>query len=218
MSVNRFGRPVAALAGWGLFALATFTCVLGAARLYGLAPRHPLPPAYPDWTVVHFAAALGFVLLAVVQLTTGLGRRLPRLHRISGRLAAALGLAMGVSGLAMAYLPQHALGEQVFMTSFFLVFCLLLLRGVAAARAGRFEAHRAWMIGAVATALTPITQRLIFGVFAGAMGVSGPSAFWEMFVAAAWLGWLVNLAGAQFWLRPAGLQARAPLTAAGEHG
>jgi hypothetical protein len=204
MKLNRFALTPTLAMSAALVALSLMgvsACIMGATRLYGLTPRLPLPPAYPDWTVIHFASALVFVALMPWQFIGSLRRRRPGLHRGMGRLAAISGLVMAVSGVAMAYLPEHSVGERVFMTSFFGVFMIFLGRGVADARARRIVEHRAWMVRATATALTPVVQRLIFGVFAGAIGINDTAEFWDLFVGAAWLAWLVNLGVAEIWLR-----------------
>ena len=213
MKLNRFGAaPTFAMSAalGALTLLGVGVCIMGATRLYGLTPHRPLPPAYPDWTIVHFASALAFVALMPWQFIGTLRRRRPGLHRGMGRLAAIAGLVMAVSGVAMAYLPEHSVGERVFMTSFFGVFMIFLGRGVADARGRRIEAHRAWMVRATATALTPVVQRLIFGIFAGAIGIHGPAGFWDLFTGAAWLAWLINLGVAEIWLRSG--RAPAPIT------
>ena len=212
MKLNRFALTPTLTMSAALGALSVMgvgACIMGATRLYGLTPRLPLPPAYPDWTVIHFASALAFVALMPWQFIGVLRRRRPGLHRGMGRLAAIAGLIMAVSGVAMAYLPEHSVGERVFMTSFFGVFMIFLGRGVADARARRIVEHRAWMVRATATALTPVVQRLIFGVFAGAIGINDAAGFWELFVGAAWLAWLVNLGVSEIWLR----SGRSPATA-----
>jgi hypothetical protein len=204
MKLPRFVQISAFIAAAPLLVLAVTGAVatLHAVAVWGgvLPKAHPLPPAYPAWTVIHFGSALAFVLLAPWQFLARLRGRHPSVHRIMGRVAVAAAAVMGLSGVVMAYLPDRPVMERLFMTTFFLAFLVMLFRAFASALARDIETHRAWMIRLTATALTPMTQRLVFGVLAGAIGIDGPGRFWEIFVSAAWLAWLLNLAAAEWWI------------------
>jgi uncharacterized membrane protein len=194
MKLLRFAVP-------GLCVLGVAVCLHGLARLVGWVPPGKLP-LYPGWAAVHFVTAAGFAVLAPLQLWTGLRTRRPDLHRAIGRTAVALGGVMAVSGLALAYAaPGRPVSERIFMTAFTLAYTGFLALGVRAALGRDTAAHRAWMIRMVATALTPLTQRLIFPLFAVAVGVDSRDTFWQLFVSAAWLGWAVDMLVAEAWLR-----------------
>ena len=189
------------LAGVGIFA-----CVHALGVLVGRFPEGKLPP-YPAWVAVHFLCALGFVGLVPLQLWPALRRRWPGLHRATGRLLVAIGLIMGASGLAMAFLsPDRPLSERLFMSVFLAVYLAMLAKGFIAARARDFDAHRDWMIRMIATGLTPMSQRLVFGGLAATNGIDGLATFWELFVSAAWIALVINVAAAE-WL-VASLQRR----------
>lgn len=217
MTLSRFGlTPARALsmAFAVLLAAGVWATVHGLGVLAHVFPKsQPLPPAYPVWTAAHFISALTFVLLAPWQFWTTLRTRRPAIHRAMGRIAAAAAVAMGVSGIAMAFLPERPLGERVFMSAFFIAFTVFLARGVVAARTRDIEAHRAWMVRTVAVALTPLTQRLVFGAMAAAVGIEGPSAFWEIFISAMWLAWLINFVSAETWLARHAVRPNRPLPA-----
>jgi len=187
----------------GLCLLGVAICGVALARLAGLVPPSKLPP-YPAWTSLHFATAIAFALLIPLQLWKGLRARRPGLHRILGRTAVGIGAVMAVSGVAIAHLaPQRPVSEKIFMSVFFLAFAALLGLGLRAALARDLGAHRAWMIRMAATALTPLTQRLVFPLFAASLGIDGLATFWQLFVSAAWIGWGVNLIVAETVLRQA---------------
>ena len=187
----------------GLCVLGVAVCGVALARLAGLVPPSKLPP-YPAWTSLHFATAIAFALLIPLQLWKGLRARRPALHRILGRTAVGIGAVMAVSGVAIAHLaPQRPVSEKIFMSVFFLAFAALLGLGLRAALARDLGAHRAWMIRMAATALTPLTQRLVFPLFAAGLGIDGLATFWQLFVSAAWIGWGVNLIVAETVLRQA---------------
>jgi hypothetical protein len=57
------------------------------------------------------------------------------------------------------------------------------------------------MTRAVASAGAVVTQRIVFPILGIAFGIRSEGAFWLGFVAAFALGWAVNLALAEVWLR-----------------
>jgi hypothetical protein len=198
------------LALLALCVLGLAACAYASARLAGWVPPGKLP-LYPPWTVAHFISASAFLVVVPLQLWPRLRRSRPGLHRMFGRGCIALGAVMAASGIAMAYAsPDRPVSERIFMTSLFVAYAAMLGLGFRAALARDFAAHRAWMLRMTATALTPITQRIIFPVFAATIGVDGRETFWQLFIAAAWLAWGTNMTVTEAWLgKGAAPQARA---------
>jgi len=156
---------------------------------------------YPLWAITHFAAAFLFTVAVPFQLWPAFRNRHRTLHRWSGRALVLTSTLLGASGLLLVYrMPDRPVGERVFMTLVFAIFLLCLTYAVQAARARDFVQHRQWMIRAVAGPLGSMTQRLIFPFFL-ATGVHGMGDFWDKFLAAAWLSWILNLAVAEWWIR-----------------
>ena len=198
MKLIRFG--VVGLAAFGVVA-----CTMALLRLAHVAPPSRLAP-YPAWTALHFAPALVFVVLMSLQLWPGLRTARPRVHRLTGRVAVAVGGVMAASGVAMVWLvPDRPVGERIFMSVFFGAWTVMLGLGFRAAVARDFTSHRAWMARMSATTLTPLTQRLLLPLLATGFGVDGMATFWQLFVSAAWIGWAINLTVAEAWIhgRPA---------------
>lgn len=194
MTVLRFAVP--ALCGLGIVA-----CAHASARLVGWVPPGKLP-LYPDWVALHFVTGSLFCLLAPLQLWPALRARRPGLHRALGRAGVGIGAVMAASGLAMAYAsPGRPVSEAIFMTVFFLAYAAFLGLGFRAALARNVLAHREWMVRMTATALTPVSQRVIFPGLAAAIGIDGTETFWQIFISAAWIAWAVNLTVAEGWLR-----------------
>jgi uncharacterized membrane protein len=194
MKLLRFAVP-------GLCAIGIAASAYATARLLGWVPEGKLPP-YPAWTAVHFTSATAFAILAPLQLWPWLRARRAGLHRVMGRIAVALGAVMAASGLAMAHAsPDRPLSERIFMSVFFLAYAAFLGLGLRAAIARDIPVHRAWMARMTATALTPVTQRLVFPVFAATLGIDGLDTFWQLFVSAAWIAWGLNMAVTEAWLR-----------------
>jgi uncharacterized membrane protein len=185
----------------GLCAFGIVACAIAVGRLAGVVPPSKLPP-YPAWTVAHFASAAPFLAIVPLQLWPAFRRRLPHVHRILGRVAVALGVVIAASGVSIAFLaPARPVSEQIFMSAFFASYLTMLALGLRAALRRDIPAHQAWMVRMTATALTPLTQRLVFPIFAGSLGIDGLPTFWQLFVSAAWLAWGLNLTVAESWLR-----------------
>jgi putative flippase GtrA len=163
----------------------------------------PSDQPYPTWTVVHFASALLFAVFAMLQLVSFIRRRQPLFHRYIGRLAVGSGLLAAVTGASIpfAVVPQHPLSERIYIVIYFVGIALCLLIGFRAARHRDFTLHRVWMIRAVATAGAVITQRFVFPILLLSFGIHSDAEFWAEFVAAFALGWVINLALAEAWLR-----------------
>ncbi len=166
-------------------------------------PEGPLAELfdYPLWALTHFVPGTLFMALAPFQLWPSFRNRHRTLHRWSGRLVVACALFLGVSGASLVLLmPERPLAERVFMLTFFVAFLFFLSMGLAAALRRDFSGHRAWMIRMFCTGLTITTQRLLLIVFLVSRGLNSTDEFWMYFVTAGWLGWLVQLALAEWWV------------------
>lgn len=185
----------------GLCVVGTAACGYATARVLGWVPVGHLAP-YPAWAASHFAAATLFSAIAPLQFWARLRAHRPRLHRLVGRTGVAIGIVMALSGLAIVYdAPDRTIAELIFMTVFALAYLAFLGLGLKAALARDIRGHRAWMTRMTATALTPVTQRLLFPPLAALIGIDGMATFWQLFVSAAWMAWGLNMAVAEGWLR-----------------
>ena len=185
----------------GLSVFGVGACLYAIGRVAGVFPTSKLPP-YPSWTVIHFVTAGAFAALLPLQLWPAIRRRHPGVHRMVGRIAVGIGTAMAGSGVAMVHLvPDRTISERIFMTVIFAAYMAMLGLGLRAALARDFATHRAWMARMTATTLTPLTQRLVFPLFAAGLGIDGLATFWQIFVSAAWLAWGINMTAAEVWLR-----------------
>ncbi len=156
---------------------------------------------HPALTLLHVLAGAFFLALAPFQFIARIRVRHPRLHRISGRV---LVLAAFVSALPAFYfgiaIPYGGSVEAVAIGLFGALFLFALVRAVVAIRAGRTELHREWMIRAFALALAISTVRL-----AGLLidPIFSPLGFHPapLFAATVWIGWLLTLGAAEWWIR-----------------
>ena len=173
---------------------------------------------YPLWALAHFVPGVLFMTLVPLQLWSSFRNRHRVLHRWTGRALVVVGLFLGFSGATFVFLmPARPLAERVFMLTFFVAFLFFLLKAFAAARRRDFVRHRVWMIRMFLTGLTITTQRLLTGVLIAFAGVASVDQFWDHFVTAGWLAWVIQIAITEWWLsrgsaRPV-LDSRQPATA-----
>ena len=151
--------------------------------------------ASPVPLVVHIVAAIGYALVGAFQFSAGIRRRRPGWHRRAGRVLAALGLAVAVTGLWMTlfYAQKEGTGDLLWL------FRLLastgtgvsIVLGVTAIRARDIARHRAWMMRAYALGLGAGTQAFTVGFGEAVIGH-------DLSMGAAWA---LNLAVAEWFIR-----------------
>jgi Predicted membrane protein (DUF2306) len=188
---------VAALIGFGIWLTLRARWVLahGGDTSFGATFK------YPTWASAHFLSALVFILILPFQLWSGIRRRYPLAHRLSGVAAASAGTLFSVTGLLLPYvMPARPFGERAFMTTVSCAFVFMLGRGIASARRRDLITHRRWMLRVTAFAMGPLTQRTLFPFFAAA-GIDSLSRFWDLFMTAAWLSLALNVAIVEWWIR-----------------
>lgn len=150
-----------------------------------------------DWFVpLHFFAAATALALAPLQLSERLRRRWPGAHRAAGLAYVSAVLAGGLSGLALAPQAQGGWPAALGFSCLAAVWIAVTARGLAAALAGDFDAHRRWMRRSVALTFAAVTLRLMLGGGVALLGMP----FDRVYVAASWLCWIVNLAGCELML------------------
>jgi uncharacterized membrane protein len=158
-----------------LLMLSLVPVVAGAVRLSGLAsgangggvtPENARFMAMPAPVVLHIVCASLFCLLGAFQFDSALRQRLPRLHRIAGRVAAPCGIAAALTGLWMtaAYaIPAELQGHLLYGVRMVvgLAMTLAVVVSVRAILQGRIARHKAWMVRAYALGQGAGTQVLI---------------------------------------------------------
>jgi uncharacterized membrane protein len=199
--MNRAARAARG-AGWLLMALSA-TAVGAVSLRYGLMDRATVPPELrasfdvrPLMFVAHALAASAALLIGPWQLLGGLRARRPGLHRALGRTYGAAVLVAGAAAVPMAVGsfagPVAAVGFAALAGAW--IYCTAA--GVLAARGGRMEAHRRWMVRSVALTFAAVTLRLYLPI--------PPLLGWsyvEGYRVIAWACWLPNLLLAEAWLR-----------------
>ncbi|MEZ5727413.1 MAG: DUF2306 domain-containing protein [Burkholderiaceae bacterium] len=198
---NRRALILMALAAVGV-ALASYRFVflgLEASFFVMLAQIEARPLAF----LIHVAASPIALAIGAIQFFPRLRTARPRLHRWLGRLYGLAILAGGLAGLVMA---PTSVGGPVAGWGFGLlavIWIAVTAQAVRLAMAGRFDAHRRWMIRSYALTFAAVTLRIYLPFFMAA-GIEYPAAS----VYLAWLAWVPNLVAVEWWLRRRGSRRR----------
>ncbi len=153
---------------------------------------------------LHFFLGGLALALAPLQLNSGLRRRGPALHRLSGWLYVACVLIGSITGLTLALHAQGGVPSRVSFVFMALLWPCLTVIGIQRAIVGDIAGHRRWMCRSVALTYSAVTLRLILGIGAGALHLP----FIPVYIAAAWLGWSINLVVCEVLLRWPAMRAR----------
>lgn len=152
----------------------------------------------------HFMGAGLALLLAPLQLSATIRRRVPRLHRLSGGLYTAGVLIGGLGGLSLS---AHATGGAASGIAFALLAIIWMSVtgiGIRHAIAGNLALHRRWMVRSIALTASAITLRLTLGIGQGVLHLP----FVPVYIFAAWSCWTFNLALCELWLHWPSIRAR----------
>lgn len=206
----------------GLAVLTLIPLVSGGLRLVELAGGPRLMPADPRFAAsalplaAHIVGSLVFAVLGAIQFVPRLRRGRRPWHRRAGRVVAAAGLVAAASALWITLWYPHRAGTGDLLFVLRLVFAAGMLAyivlGVAAIRRRDIPAHRAWLIRAYAIGMAAGTQAFTEGF---SKAILGSSVLLDD--AAKGLGWVLNLAVAEWVIRraPGRLRRTSPAAAAG---
>lgn len=199
----------------GLALLAVIPLTSGILRLVQLAGGPQLMPVDARFAasalplVAHITASLLFALLGAAQFVPRLRQHRNTWHRRAGRVVAAAGLVAATTALwiTVFYPHRQGTGDLLFLLRVIfapaMIGCLGL--GIAAVRRQNVAAHRAWMIRAYAIGMAAGTQAITEG-FSQAIFGSGVL----LDDAAKGMGWIINLAVAEWVIRRAARRRRLP--------
>ncbi|BCJ75715.1 hypothetical protein CS0771_52590 [Catellatospora sp. IY07-71] len=164
--------------------------------------------ALPDWAqaafYVHIVCGGIALALSPLQLAARIRTRLPRLHRVNGRVVAISILAAGLGGLVLA--PSNQAGP--IGTAGFGLLAVLWIgfvgAAVQAARRRDFTAHRRWAVRTFALTYAAVMLRLWLGVLTpllAGFGMDPEAAFELAYHLVPFLCWVPNLLLAEWLLR-----------------
>lgn len=189
-----------------LIALAAIPVTSGLLRLVQLGGGpQVMPPdsrftAAPAAVVVHVLASAVFALAGAFQFLPRLRRRGRSWHRRAGRVVAAAGLLVALSGLwlTMGYSAKAGTGDLLHSARLVVASAIAasLVQGVAAIRRRDVAAHGAWMIRAYALGLGAGTQVFTEGFGGRVFGTGVMASDLEKIA-----GWVVNALVAEYVVR-----------------
>jgi uncharacterized membrane protein len=184
---------------WGLAALLSAGIALFSYRyLLAIGPMAPgiLANLFArPWLDVHIAGAATALLVGPVQFLPQIRRRRPA-HRWLGRVYVVGCLIGGAGGLVVAFGSTAGPVATVGFGSLAVIWILANVQGWRAARARRFEAHRAWMIRSFALTFAAVTLRLYLPLLP-LLGFP----FADGYRAISFLCWVPNLIAAELYIR-----------------
>ncbi len=170
--------------------------IAGVVRLAGLmsgggaTPENARFMAVPAPIALHIVCASLFCVLGALQLDSALRQRLPRLHRIAGRVAAPCGIVAGLTGLWMTAsyaIPAELQGPLLYgvRLTVGIAMTLAIVVSVRAVLKRRIAQHEAWMVRAYALGQGAGTQVLI--LLPVSLTAGAPTGFFrDVLMASAW--------------------------------
>lgn len=196
-----------------LLALSAVPCAAGIARLAGLAGHTAVNGdserflASPLAVTLHIISAVLFSLFGAFQFSTGLRKRYPQWHRLSGRVVAASGVVAALSGIwmgAMYPIPAALQGDLLFGVRLLAGATMLMaiVLAVDAAMHRDIARHRAWMIRGYALGQGAGMQVVVLLPWMLILGT--PSTLQRDVLMS--LAWLINLAVAEMIIKKRPIQ------------
>jgi uncharacterized membrane protein len=163
------------------------------------------PPAFadryfdhPTLSIIHMITGILFLVLAPLQFWPKFRARYRSFHRCSGRVLMPAGLTAGVTGIMLAVMLPGFGGFSTLLSSWFfgilIIYCFLRSFWLAYKR--KINSHREWIIRAFAIGLGVGTQRLLIFITIPVQVVT----FEEMFGPLFWLGTVINIMMAEYWI------------------
>lgn len=174
--------------------------------------RIPPPPGFPAYyplLAAHVLFASIAMAAACVQISIGFGRRHPAAHRVAGRVYFFAGvLPAGLAGLVVGSLSPFGPTLRVSNVLLAILWLTCTAAGYRMARRRRFAEHRRWMIRSLVLTLSIITNRAWAVVFTLALApqlqttFGGNEVLMTQTIAglSGWLGWVLPLLAAEWWL------------------
>jgi uncharacterized membrane protein len=164
---------------------------------------------HPGIALLHVLPGLLYVLLGPLQFVARIRARRIALHRGLGRILVACGLATGAFAIVAAFrIPAYGGWMTQAATVFFgAIFLCSLAKGFVHIRRREVAAHREWMIRAFALGIGVATIRTVIALVTAVTSLT----FEEVFGAAFWIGFGINLAVAESWIH----HTRAPRRTSG---
>ena len=172
-------------------------------------PPPPGLPAYYPLLVMHVVFASIAMLTAVPQVWARVRRRSPAAHRVIGRVYVFAGvLPASVAGLAIGSVSPFGPVLRASDVLLAILWMACTAAGFHMGRRRRFAEHRRWMVRSVTLTMSIITNRVWAVIFTIVFSPQLPTTFGgnEALMVqtiaglSGWLGWVLPLLAAEWWL------------------
>jgi len=157
--------------------------------------------AFSGSTIAHIVSSNVFSILGALQFSGGIRRKIPGYHRQVGRVLTVCGLVAGSTGVWMTLFYPRAMGDDVLLFWFRLVFSILMIvattQGYLAIRRRDIVQHRVCMMRGYAICIGSGTQAVVH--FPWLLVAGKPDEFARALLLGA--GWAINLGIAEWIIR-----------------
>jgi uncharacterized membrane protein len=151
--------------------------------------------AHP-FLVIHVIGGVVALLVGPLQFVRTIRERRPAIHRASGRIFAAACLIGAPSGFVLALGTTAGPVAAVGFAIPAVLWPAFTWLGVRAVLERRFDDHREWMLRSYGMTANAITLRLLLPGSA-LLGIP----FFTAYPVIAWLGWIINMAAVEYFIR-----------------
>lgn len=189
----------------------SFQAISGA--LPEVAPFDQRYVEHPWWTLAHTIPGLLFAVLGPLQFLGPIRRRVPLVHRLSGRVIVVIGIAAGISAFVITFrfpiwgMPFNMVVPA--LASAFMVFAFV--NAYRHVKARRFAVHREWMIRGFSLGLAVALFRVLLRHVLPWVGIEDPMTRWNIVVQ---ISWPIMLGVAELWIRATRQKSKAAASAA----
>lgn len=147
---------------------------------------------------IHVYASMWVLFAGFTQFSSWLLKNKPALHRLLGYIYVTnVLLITGPAGLLMGFYANGGWWSRVAFILLALLWIYFTAMALIRARQKKFRSHRAFMIRSFALTLSALTLRA--WKYAITNTIDLPPM--DVYRVVAWLGWVVNLAVAEYWIR-----------------
>lgn len=163
-------------------------------------------------TLFHTIPGLLFVVLGPLQFMGVVRRRMPVIHRVSGRIFLVIGISSGVAAFLMTFrfpiwgMPLNWAISAVF--SAFMVFAFV--NAFRHVKARRFAVHREWMIRGFAAGMSVALFRVLLNDILPRMGMENFDTRWNTVMV---VSFPIVIGLAELWIRATRPGSRRPAPA-----
>ena len=145
----------------------------------------------------HIFSSVIVLLSGAVLFSEFVLRKLPKLHRMVGKLYVCLLLLISApSGMVMAFYANGGWMAQLSFLILTLLWWWFTYRGYRTARQRKFKAHKKWMIRSYALTFSAITLRV-------AQMILGTYFYLDtevQYILVSWGSWILNLMVVELWM------------------